>query len=91
MIQSRKTSALLLLATSLFSVSSADLFDSDLFSGLNKVGKSMGMMQGLFKGFTSNKMLRSPITYTECPKFKSQDNFYINYDTMGGETRHNSH
>lgn len=87
MIQSRRVSAFLCIASALSLVAKGDLFDSDLFKGMNKIGKSVGMMQGLFKGFTSNKMVISPIKYSECPDFKSQDTFYVNYDTMGGENR----
>ena len=71
MIHTRRVSALFCLASALSMAVNADLFDSDLFSSFNKVGKSVGMMQGLFKGFTSNKMMMSPIKYTECPNFKS--------------------
>lgn len=88
MIQTRRVSALFCLASALSMAVNADLFDGDLFAGVNKIGKGVGMMQGLFKGFTSNKMVMGPIKYSECPKYKDHDfgnSLYINYDTVGGD------
>ena len=87
MIQRRRVAALLFLLSTLSMV--ANGFNFDILSNVGSFSKKMSMMKRLIEAVTSSRMVISPIRYTECPNFKSQDNFYINYDTMGGESRYN--